>query len=45
MSIENCSISALTNADDIFVERIDLIKKGYNVVLRKFNLNIKHSIL
>ncbi len=29
MSVENCSISALTNADDIFVEKIDLIKKGY----------------
>jgi hypothetical protein len=45
MSIENCSISALTNADDIFVERIDLIKKGLILVFVMIKFKNKHKIL
>lgn len=43
MSIENCSISALTKADDIFKEKIDLVKKGCPVhnELLPFNIDFR----
>lgn len=43
LGIENCSISALSNSEDVFVEKIDLVKRGFLKILKNLFLKSKKN--